>query len=112
MDNKLFSWVNSEAEKREWNYSEVARRAGISHSSLSLVLSGQRNITFDFCAAVAKAFGERPEKVFRIAGLLPPSSGAMEDLSADEAELVEIYRALQPAVREYALRMLRGLPDG
>lgn len=32
-------WLNQEIEKRGWSYSELGRRAGISHSTISLVLS-------------------------------------------------------------------------
>ncbi len=112
MKNQLFTWINEEAEKRDWNNSELARRAKISQSNLSLILSEQRNVTWDFCEAIAKAFGERPEKVFRLAGLLPPSAGQMQDLSEDEGRLVALYRGSSPLAREWILKAVEGFADG
>lgn len=62
--------------------------------------------------AIAEALEEKPEKIFRLAGILPPSSGEMSDLSEDEVELVRLYRQLSPGeVRSYALSFLRGFVD-
>jgi len=93
--NELFDWINHELNSRGWNNSELARSAGLSQSFVSMVLNGQRGVSADFCIAIAKAFNERPETVLRLANILPPSSGALQDLDSEEAELITLYRALK-----------------
>jgi transcriptional regulator with XRE-family HTH domain len=109
MEPQLFRWIVDETERRNWSNNELAKRAGLSPSYVSMVLSGQRSVTFDFCAGIAKAFGERPEVIFRKAGLLPTSSGKMSELSEDEKELVEAYRELSPGLKPVALGLLKDL---
>lgn len=109
MEPKLFRWIVDETEKRNWSNNELAKRAGLSPSHLSMVMSGQRSVTYDFCAGIARAFGERPEVVFRKAGLLPASSGKMSDLTEEEKELVESYRQLSPSNKPIALGILKDL---
>lgn len=105
MDNEFFTWVTQETEKRGWSDSELARRAGMSPAALSLVLSEQRKISLSFCKGIARAFGESPEKVLRLAGLLPPEPKPV----VDEDQLLTIYRLLSPQQRQYMLDSARGL---
>lgn len=109
--NELLDWIDQELYKHDWNTSELARRAGLSQSAVSMVRSGQRGVSADFCIAIAKAFGERPEKVLRIAGILPPTGGKADDLTGEEAELVKVYRGLSQMGRQYALDMVHGLRE-
>jgi transcriptional regulator with XRE-family HTH domain len=76
------NWLEKELEGRNWSYRELERRAGknASNSLISLVLAGERAITWDFCMAIAGPLGYSPEEVFRIAGLLP-ENGAKEEKS-------------------------------
>lgn len=64
----------------------------MSHATISKALSGQVKVTFDFCAAIAKAFGEPPEKVFRLAGLLASLPDPTEE---EEHTLKEIWGVVQ-----------------
>lgn len=98
----MANWINSKLNELGWSQREMARKAGLSHAIISKVISGQVNPTRDFCAAIAGALGERPEKVFRIAGLLPPVEGPL-DLDADEGELIRLYRAMTPDNRDSLL---------
>lgn len=111
MEPKLFRWIVDEVERRSWSNNELAKRAGLSPSHLSMVMSGQRSVTFDFCAAIAKAFGERPEVLFRKAGLLPPSSGKMDELNEEEAELIQIRRKLSRPRQIAMLETARAIFD-
>lgn len=112
VEQKLVDWMLEELRDRKMSHRELARRAGISHSSISNILSGYREPTWDFCAAISKPLDKQPIEVFRIAGLLPPSSGKVDELSEDEAELIKLYRQLSPGeVRSYALSFLRGFVE-
>lgn len=64
-------WLQDEMNKRGWNNSELARRAGVTRGAIGNVLRGDRRPGSDLAAAIAKAFGMRPDEVFQIAGILP-----------------------------------------
>ncbi|RME70569.1 MAG: XRE family transcriptional regulator, partial [Chloroflexi bacterium] len=44
---------------------ELSRRSNFSQPHISNVLKGRKKISWDLCAAIAEAFGERPEVAFR-----------------------------------------------
>lgn len=96
----MLIWVNSELDKRGWSKRELARRAGLSHATVSKVMSGQNKITFDFCAAIARAFNEPPEMVFRLAGLLPPLPDSADPVVQ---KLEHIVSMLSPTQRRELL---------
>jgi len=106
---RFVDWVNRELQERGWSQSELGRRAGVDNSTISRVLDGSRSPTFDFCAAIARPLEERPEEVFRLAGLLPAHRGSEEERVIRELE--DIARELGPEeqqrVTEYALWRLR-----
>lgn len=108
----FFDWIIQERDKRSWNDAELASAASISHSNLSMIMSGQRNITFDFCVGIARAFRVRPELVLYRSGLLAPPTVVTDDLTEDEEELIRLYRSLPPGeARSHALKFLRGWAD-
>jgi len=58
--------------------------------------------------AIARALGERPERVFRMAGLLP----ALPRNEEEEKEAIALLRRLSPEMRTVALNILQSmLPD-
>lgn len=68
----FINWLNEEIKDRGWVNSELARRAEISTSLLSLVLLGKHPPSWEFCAAVADALLKPREYVLRKAGYLSP----------------------------------------
>jgi transcriptional regulator with XRE-family HTH domain len=66
-------WLEQELQSRDWSVSDLARKAGVQPASLSRILNKTRKAGPDICRAVAEAFHVSPEKVFRKAGLLPPT---------------------------------------
>lgn len=105
----FFDWIIQQRDKRGWNDAELSKAADVSHSNLSLIMSGQRNITFDFCTGLAKAFRIRPEFVLYHAGLLTKPAIAKDELNDDEVELIQNYRSLSPEHQEALKNVASGL---
>lgn len=103
--NEFIDWLNMQVELRDWSYRKLSKRAGISAATVSDVINLKTRPTWDFCAAIARAFGEPPEKVFRIAGLLPAQPPAVEE----EKEAIAILRSLSPELRTVTMNILRSL---
>lgn len=72
MENEFVSWLNRELQGRDWSQRELARRAGLSQTTVSQVLSYQRNPTPEFCIDVARGLRVPADHVLRRAGHLPP----------------------------------------
>jgi transcriptional regulator with XRE-family HTH domain len=105
--NILSVWLVNKIKDRGWSIRELARRAGVSHTSVAKAVSGETRPSPGVCLGIAYAFGELPEDVLRLAGHLPPLPSAV----AEEHEAVRILRSLPQAERSTVMRMLRGLSD-
>jgi transcriptional regulator with XRE-family HTH domain len=104
MSDNLRAWLAKELQQRKWSHNELARQAKVPQSTVSSVISGNRKAGADFCVKVAQALNESPEKLLRLAGILPPAS---EDATLQE--LIDLARSLPPGQRKEALRYLRFL---
>ena len=102
------SWLVEEIETRGWTIRELARRAGLTHVTISNVINGARNPGVEFCLGVARAFHEPPEVVFRRAGLLPDREGIEDELYDRFRAYIE---ALSPARREELFRYIMFLHE-
>ncbi len=91
MNGELSIWLLKKIELSGLHYRELARRAGVSHTLISRVLSGNMKASPEFCIKIAAALGEPPEKLLRLAGLIPPSSdpNALEQTLEDLIDIVE-----------------------
>lgn len=107
MGDELRTWVGREIKRLGWSYRELARQAGISHTLISRTLSGDMPASADFCIKVAQALGESPEKVLRLAGILPLLPDSEDDPTLSEA--IDTLRNLPPNQRKEALRYIRYL---
>jgi transcriptional regulator with XRE-family HTH domain len=104
----MFSqWIISEVEKRGWSYNELGRRAGVSGSTVSLVLNHQANPGLDFCTGVARAFGVRAEDVLARAGLIP----APPEETTTSRELMAMFAQLGNEDQERVMEIVRALRD-
>jgi transcriptional regulator with XRE-family HTH domain len=101
----LSEFLQAELARRAWRPADLARAAGVPDATVSHVLKGSRRAGPEVCRALARALDEPPERIFRLAGLLPGLSPAVEE----EREAVDILRSLSPELRGAAMRMLRGL---
>jgi transcriptional regulator with XRE-family HTH domain len=104
MRDELVTWLTEELEKRSWSFRELGRKAGISHATISNIVSGQSKPGLDFCVSIAKAFNVPAETVLRRAGLLQ----ARPDATPGLRELNFLYEQLDPPAQENILKMMRG----
>lgn len=100
-------WLEKELKDRGWSHRELARRSGLSQTSISSVLSeaDKQKPGLDFCVAVSGPLGEKPETIMRLAGLLPP----LPETVQEEDEIIDIIRRLPKMYRLFVLQMLRGV---
>lgn len=104
MDTDFVQWLNNAMGERGWSQSELARRAGIDQSTISRVLAGQ-GAGSEFCIGIARALGELPERVLRLAGILPPLPPSVQE----EHALVQHLRRMSATDRDAVVRMVEGL---
>ena len=109
MENNLSSFLNEELRNRGWSQRELARRAGLSPTSISEVLSGKRGPGKRFCQAVAKALQVPPERIFQAAGIIdaPPKTALFIELTNVAKSLSEKN---QQKLLEYAQFLMQSEP--
>jgi transcriptional regulator with XRE-family HTH domain len=95
--SEFLAWLEEALSERQWNYSELARQAGVSPAAVSQVFSGRQKPGLQFCFGVAEALGEPPERVLRLAGYLPLKPEIDETLE----EILYLYRRMTPEARAY-----------
>lgn len=96
-------WIERQLTELGWQPVDFARKATLSQSHVSRVLSGQVNPGLDFYRGVARAFGVPLVVVFRLDEVLPSdgSEPLPEALAIDER-----LRAFSPERRASALRSI------
>jgi len=109
--NKTFpKWILEQLESREWTRAELSRRAGLSRTAISDVITGKANAGYTLCAAVANAFELPPEIVLRTAGLLPANPDIDEEIEQILYEITKLPKPDQEEVLAY-IRMKRKLRE-
>lgn len=103
----LTEYLESEINARFWRPADLAKKAQIPDATLSRILSQSRQAGPGVCKALAKALDQPPEKLFRLAGLLPPS----RDPGEDEEELLYHYRDLDEGGQREARAVLKVLRE-
>ena len=104
----LLRGIHSESGWRDkwgilgWRQAELARRVGVSRSTISDIVNNRRLPGTDVCVRIAGALHIPPQDVLRLAGHLPPDA-AVEDLSL--RQLVEVARQLSDADRAELLEI-------
>lgn len=100
MSSDFVEWINEQNTKRGWTNNELARKAKLASSTVSMALSGQTKPGLDFCVGVARAYGVPPEKVLRIAKLLPIAA----DVEDEEIQrLIDLARSMPEDERKLVL---------
>lgn len=86
---------------------ELARRSGLTATTISDIEGDKANIGQQACNAIARAFNLPPEEVFRRAGILPPAPERTPGLK--EAEF--LFTKLSPERRSLILATMRAWVD-
>lgn len=90
MANNLSVYLNEELNKGGWSQRELARRAGLSPTSISEVMAGKRGPGKRCCQAVAKALHAPPERILQGDGIIepPPDSKRFHELTTVAKRLI------------------------
>ena len=83
----------------------MARRAGISPSTVSVVVSGHSKPGINFCNGIARAFNMPPEQVQRLAGLITKLPGPDNDPTLKE--ISDLVHQLDPTERKRLAKVAR-----
>ena len=100
-------WLLDQMHERRLSQSELARMARVSQSTISLVLSGERNPGPDLCLGIAKALNIPPEIVFQEAGIFPSSP----EQTQHRKEADHLFSQLSDRQQEDVLTMMRALVE-
>ena len=105
-DIKFLDWVNKKIADEGMTYKEFGDKAGFSKSHVSLIFSGKRAITRNFCAGVAKAFDLNEGEILYLAGFTGVKEGLTDYKTQD---YITVFRQLSPIDREKVLSYIRFL---
>ena len=110
----LAVWLNEQTSHRGWTLRQVARKAGVSHTTVIKIANGvHSNPETKTVAGLAKAFGADPVEICRLAGILPPqrsvSDSRAEYTVSDEVRLVQLYRELPEDERGLVMELIERL---
>ena len=104
-------WLLEQLKNRGWTQAELARRAHISQPTLSRIIAETRRVGPDAALAIARALGESPVTVYRLAGLLPPAPPQSE--AEKVREIVEILASVpEGPMRDEAIEAMRAIAKG
>ena len=105
METDFVSWLIAAMNDRGWSNTELAQRAGVVQSTVSMVLSQRKQPGLDFCVGIARAFHLPPETVLRRAGLIP---GAPDD-NENVGQMVYIMNQLDEATQRMLVAEARAI---
>jgi len=107
MADDLATWLSDQIKERGWSMREVARRAGVSHTTIIKVVDGQVVPDVSTARGIARAFGVPAETVLRKAGILTDGSQV-----SGETELLMYFRLLDEKDQRRVLSVVRGFWEG
>ncbi len=90
--SKFGNWIEEKLREERWKPADLARAANITESTISRIINQNAKVGSDVAKNIAKAFNESPEKVFRLAGLLPPLPAGEDDVTL--RDLIELAKRL------------------
>jgi DNA-binding XRE family transcriptional regulator len=70
---EFIQWFTDELDTRNLGMRDAAKLIGVSHPTITEIVTYHKQPSFDTCLKIAKAFDENPVVVLRRAALLPPA---------------------------------------
>jgi len=110
MKNEFVTWLNDELNRRGWSNSELARRANVVPSTVSMILTQEKEPSPETCVGIARAFGIAPERVFRLVGILPPIIIG-NDIEKEKQDLLDHFQYLKKEDRDTVRLIVQTLYD-
>lgn len=99
-------WLLEELERRDWSQSDLSRKSGLSRSTISNLISGNRGLGKDVALALSDAFGLPLTDVIAAAGDIPAQieSGLVRRIDhlanqMDEAEQKDLIEYIMLRLR-------------
>ncbi len=110
MNTDLAEALSKELKRRNLSLRRAAQEMGISHTTLSRLISGKTRPDVDTCAKLAGFLRFRVSRVLELAGYVETDAltGATGLLYE---EYIGAWRQLREENREFALRVIRTLLD-
>jgi transcriptional regulator with XRE-family HTH domain len=106
MKQSFSDWLLNELQSREMSQADLARLSGVTTAQISRIISGGRKPGDVALNGIARAFKMPPEKIFELAGLLPPGSSTDKDLSPIKRALLKVAEDLPDSDVQLALSLL------
>ncbi len=103
MEDALVSFIEKELERRKWTWYDLGREAKIASGTVYNIRSGARGGGRKSLTKIAKALRIPADKLFRLAGLLPPDPE--KDEVADE--LLYLYKMMPTSYKQDLLSYAR-----
>jgi transcriptional regulator with XRE-family HTH domain len=94
MKNGMAAWLARWIHDNDSSMRKLATRIGTSHTTISDIISGQREPTYEFCVKLATGLKLPKETILKEAGIEDPIS---EDATLQE--IIEIARSMTPEQR-------------
>jgi transcriptional regulator with XRE-family HTH domain len=99
---RLRNWIEIELKKRRWKPADLAHAVGVGTSTISKTLNGNTEPKPRLITDIAKVLDSTPEKLYRLAGLLPE----VDESNTTLQEIKEIANNLTPQQRREAANYL------
>lgn len=103
--NELAMWIKFRLRQRGWGPDDLAQRAGLSPTAVSVVLAGQHRAGPRFCYEVARALDEPVERVLSLAGQTPQ----MPETEVSRDALLGLFDRMTPEAQQEIQRIAQTL---
>ena len=100
-------WFSEQLQERGWSRREMARRLGVSHSSIAYLAKGEMKPSVRMCKKIASAFLVPNQEVMARVGMLDPIPP--ETASRREADF--LFSRLSDEEQEIVLAQMRALVE-
>ena len=123
-DNMFVQWLESELSSRNWSRSDLAREIGAHPAVITKVLNRESALGVDLAKRIAIALHVPQSVLFRHAGLIDDDEPikvrqvedeegeiSLEELKADQEELLAIYDQLDEDDRETLVALAKNMRE-